>query len=190
LRFIFFQTNYLHRKVREISCGASYSTAISESRHFYYWGKLPNSPRGEATIYPQMQQELYDWKVKSIGSGSSFITVVSEGVAILWDAPVSGRYGLEGDAKSTVAPKFLDSLKNLEPIDVTAGYGHCCYIVRDNGSEESRTKLAAFPALPQPTENENLSTTKKATSGSAGSKSVGIKRDSSDANKSKSKKRK
>lgn len=100
-----------------------------------------------------MQQELYDWKVDGFGTGSSYITVVSGGTGIFWGLPVTGKFGLEGDVRSTVNPKFIDSFRHLYAADVSAGYGHCTYIVRkfvgkDTTAEQSESTLTALPHLP------------------------------------------
>lgn len=52
------------KQVRELVCGSTFSIALTVSKHFYFWGKMSNSPRGEASVYPKMQQELYDWPVR------------------------------------------------------------------------------------------------------------------------------
>ena len=57
--------NNRQKQIREVICGSTFSIAISVSKHFYFWGKMSNSPRGESAVYPKMQQELYDWPVKT-----------------------------------------------------------------------------------------------------------------------------
>ncbi|CAN0312369.1 unnamed protein product, partial [Ectocarpus fasciculatus] len=39
-----------HLKVTKVAAGAGCSLAITENGHLFYWGKLPNAPRGEATM--------------------------------------------------------------------------------------------------------------------------------------------
>lgn len=39
-----------HVKVANVAAGAGCSMAITTNGHLFYWGKLPNAPRGEATM--------------------------------------------------------------------------------------------------------------------------------------------
>lgn len=39
-----------HLTVNRVAAGAGCSLAITENGHLFYWGKLPNAPRGEATM--------------------------------------------------------------------------------------------------------------------------------------------
>ena len=37
--------------------------AVSQSKMLYFFGKMSNSPRGEAQMYPKLVQELYDFSI-------------------------------------------------------------------------------------------------------------------------------
>jgi len=63
--------------IREIYAGGSFSLAVSESRNLYFWGKLSNAPRGEATVYPVMSAELYNYPVRRVACGSNLIVVIA-----------------------------------------------------------------------------------------------------------------
>jgi alpha-tubulin suppressor-like RCC1 family protein len=63
--------------VREIYAGGSFSLVVTESRNLYFWGKLSNAPRGEATVYPVMSAELYNYPVRQVSAGSNLIVVVA-----------------------------------------------------------------------------------------------------------------
>jgi len=65
------------KQIRQIVGGSSFSIAISESKHLYYWGKISNAPRGEANMYPQIQSELYDYPVVSCSAGNNLVVVIS-----------------------------------------------------------------------------------------------------------------
>jgi len=65
------------KQIRQIVAGSSFSIAISESKHLYYWGKISNAPRGEANMYPQIQSELYDYPVVSCSAGNNLVVVIS-----------------------------------------------------------------------------------------------------------------
>merc|ERR1711871_552019 len=91
----------LRYAVDQLNCGNTYTCAITQQRQFYFWGKLPNSPRGESQMYPKAQEELYDFNVHSIGAGSQFIAVAADDYCMGWGKPVGGKLGLEGDAISS-----------------------------------------------------------------------------------------
>jgi len=146
------------KKVREITCGGSFSLAVSESRHLSYWGKMSNAPRGEATVYPQIQQELFDYPVRRLAAGSNLIVIVAgvnnrakkingaeagPCVGIAWGAPVGGKIGFEGDAKSSTNPKMLAAYDGLDVLKVSCGYGHVSLVAVNATPEEGETKAAA-----------------------------------------------
>ena len=55
---------------------------------------------------------------------------------------------MEGGAKSSTVPKYVDAVDDLFLCSVSAGYGHVCYVVRDRGRSEAATaKYTAFPTL-------------------------------------------
>jgi alpha-tubulin suppressor-like RCC1 family protein len=157
------------KQIREIVCGGSFTLAVSGSRNLYYFGKMSNAPRGEATVYPQMQQELFDYPVRRCAAGSNLIVVIAginnraKGIngatdgpccAIAWGMPVSGKLGFEGNAKSTTNPKMLSRLDGLDVTAVSCGYGHVSYVAANAGSETSSSSaaaavdaLASFPVL-------------------------------------------
>mmetsp|Transcript_18805 Transcript_18805/g.18920 ORF Transcript_18805/g.18920 Transcript_18805/m.18920 type:complete len:507 (-) Transcript_18805:155-1675(-) len=134
------------KQIREVYGGASFSLVISVSRHVYFFGKLPNSPRGEATIYPKIQQELYDWSVHSAAAGSTFVAVAAANEVVVWGAPVAGKFGVEGGGKNVSNPNFVQSVKDLRTLQVSAGYGHICMVVSDD-TDEARARLSEMPEL-------------------------------------------
>jgi hypothetical protein len=71
-------------QIREIFAGTTYCLAVSVSRHTYFFGILPNSPRGEASTYPRVMQELYDYPTSSVAGGSSWVMVHSDAAVIFW----------------------------------------------------------------------------------------------------------
>ena len=101
-------------------------------------------------MYPKVQEELYDFNVRTIGVGSQFIAVATKDSCLAWGRPVAGKFGLEGEAISSVKPKFVDSVKDLSIIKLSAGYGHLCFLV-DSKSEKSKSNLNfdMFPILSQ-----------------------------------------
>jgi alpha-tubulin suppressor-like RCC1 family protein len=140
------------KQITSIVCGSGHTLAVSASNHLYFWGKMANSPRGEAMVYPKMQQELYDWPVQSCAAGSNCVFVGSRSTtSIFWGLCVAGKYGLENDGKNSTNPQIVSSLGKLDVIDISCGYAHSCFVVVNGPVEkESQSKLDALPRLPAP----------------------------------------
>lgn len=139
------------RQVRHIFAGSTYSLAISLSAHTYFFGILPNSPRGEACTYPRVMQELYDYPAVQVGGGSSWVMVNSDNAhVIFWGTPTAGKFGLEGNARSSANPKFVSATDGFEVLSVVCGYGHCCMVVgRGEGQTEDqyRERMQSLPEI-------------------------------------------
>ena len=120
---------YPQKQIREIYCGSSYTLAISKSRHLYFCGILPNSPRGEACTYPRIQQELYAWSTHLATGGTSWVIAAADDACVFWGVPVAGKFGLDGDARSSSAPTFVTAVSDFRVCDVTCGYGHVAMVV-------------------------------------------------------------
>lgn len=134
------------KQIREVHGGNTFSLAVSVSRHVYFFGKLPNSPRGESQMYPKIQQELYDWSSHSVAAGSSCVLVAAAKDVVVWGVPVAGKFGVEGGGKNVSNPNFVESVKGLGAVSVSCGYGHCCMVVPDT-DEASRARMDALPEL-------------------------------------------
>lgn len=116
-------------------------------------------------MYPKIQDELYDWPVRCVGAGSSWIMVGAENACIAWGSPVAGKFGLEGDARQSIAPKFVEKVRGLIPVDISCGYGHCCTVFQlpereDNGSELAGL-LDSLPVIDLPLDTASSSNDKK-----------------------------
>ena len=75
-------------------------------------------------------------------------------VGIAWGAPVAGRLGLEGDAKSSTTPKRMTALDGLKVLRVACRYGHVSMVATNEEIDvEEAVKgapvdmLASFPVL-------------------------------------------
>lgn len=170
-------------QIRQIFAGSTYSLAVSASNHTYFFGILPNSPRGEACTYPRIMQELHDYPAEHVGGGSSWVMVASRAAAapssdvIFWGTPAAGKFGLEGNAKSSANPKFVAAAEGMKVLSLVCGYGHCCMVVRKaEGQDEDsyRDKMQAFPemAIEEPeVEEEKTSAPKAKGKGKATAKS-------------------
>lgn len=110
---------------------------------------MSNSPRGEAQTYPKIQDELYDWSVNSTAAGPNLIVVAADDSCVAWGVPVAGKIGLEANATSSSAPKYVDSVKGLVTSDVSCGYGHVCFIVSAApGASDASSLASRFPTYP------------------------------------------
>jgi hypothetical protein len=134
----------MSKKIREVYCGSSYTLAISKSRHVYFCGILPNSPRGEATTYPKVEQDLYAWTTHIAVGGSSFVVVAADDACVFWGAPVAGKVGLEADKKSSASPTFIKAVAGLQISDIGCGYGHIAMVV---SSTDANGKTQSFPSF-------------------------------------------
>jgi alpha-tubulin suppressor-like RCC1 family protein len=81
--------NHPQKQIVQIFAGSTYTLAISTSRHLYFWGKLSNSQRGEATMYPKMEMNLYGWKSRLCSGGSNSIFVAADDSIMGWGIPVA-----------------------------------------------------------------------------------------------------
>ena len=163
-------------QIMEVHAGYTFSLAVSKSRHVFFFGIMSNSPRGEAAMYPRIQQELYDWSARSVAVGSNTIFVSAADAVIAWGAPVAGKYGVEGGGKNCSIPNFIECVKGLTTINVSCGYGHCTMVVSDS-SPESKQRLAQLPQLTeQMVQNMSLQNAQNVDDDKESSKCKGKKR--------------
>eukprot|EP00752_Nemacystus_decipiens_P012106 g10731.t1 len=122
-----------HLTVNRVAAGAGCSLAITENGHLFYWGKLPNAPRGEATMYPKIVEDLSNWQTRSVSGSNGALLVAAETSTISWGASVAGElgYGEEGSRTST-KPKLVDALEGLTVMQVAMGYGHSLLLAKDD----------------------------------------------------------
>ena len=124
------------------SCGINHDGAL------FFWGILPNSPRGEATMYPKYIPELLDFDIEGVVLGSSFIVAnVGDGEYYIWGKPVAGRLGFAGGGKTSSKPVPMDAVDQYTRVTgVSAGYGHLTFDVE--GPAEVISSLPILPVLP------------------------------------------
>ena len=60
---------------------------------------------------------------------------------------MSGKFGLEGGATSSVNPKFVECIEDLRALKVNAGNGHLCFVV-DVPTDDDKKGKAALKACP------------------------------------------
>jgi hypothetical protein len=134
------------RQLRQLVSGSTFTLAISVSKQLYFWGKLSNSSRGEATMYPKLVDDLYNWKSAAVSAGSNLVVVSADEKLVGWGAPVAGLIGFDGGAKATVMPKLITGLDGSKVHDISCGYGHVCFVV-DPSTEAARASLAGLTRL-------------------------------------------
>ncbi|CAM9794178.1 unnamed protein product, partial [Phaeothamnion confervicola] len=61
-----------------VVAGASCSLGLGRAGHLWWWGKLANSPRGEATMRPVQFADLYDWQIRCAAAGGQAVLVASD----------------------------------------------------------------------------------------------------------------
>lgn len=144
---------------------------VSETKALYFWGKLSNSPRGEATMYPKIVDELCGFRTHRFSGTSNAVFVIADENVVAWGVPTCGKFGLDGGVKSSTVPKFVTDLSSFKPTQVACGYGHVCVLVKD--SAEVKDKLAQLSVLPVVAA---VDTTATAPSSSSSSSSSGKKR--------------
>ncbi len=140
------------KQVRSIVAGSSFSLCVTASGTLYHWGKMASAKGGESTMYPKIVTDLQTMPCgERVAAGHNSVIVGFNDCAVAWGAPPAGKFGLEGGARSSTVPKYVSEVDNLFVVDVSAGYGHVCYVVRDRGHDSTATtKYAAFPVLSAP----------------------------------------
>jgi len=140
------------KQVRHVVAGSSFSLCVTSNGLLHHWGKMASARGGESTMYPKMVTDLQTMPCgERLAAGHNSVLVGFNDCAVAWGAPPAGKFGLEGGARSSTVPKYVEAVDNLFLCSVSAGYGHVCYVVRDRGTDAAATaKYAAFPALPLP----------------------------------------
>ncbi|CAN0508413.1 unnamed protein product, partial [Laminaria digitata] len=82
-----------HLTVDRVAAGAGSSMAITSNGHLFYWGKLPNAPRGEATMYPKIVEDLSNWQTRSVTGSNGALLVAAETSTVSWGTSVAGELG-------------------------------------------------------------------------------------------------
>lgn len=119
-------------------CGSQCSMIITTEGHVYYWGK--HRSVGEATMRPTVMDFLANNGHVVQSCGGSLGTVVcstKNGNTVSWGQGPNGElgYGIEG-GKSSSKPKFVEGLDKCLVTRVACGYGHACFIVRNEDGED------------------------------------------------------
>lgn len=94
------------------------------------------------------------------------LTAPTSTVCVGWGVCVAGRFGLDGNMRSSTNPQFVTAVDSVDVVDVSCGYGHVCYVVTKK-SPEGRDVEELFPVLLDPTASSSTTTGKRAAGGAA-----------------------
>ena len=119
------------KHIRDISCGSTFSVAISRTRNLYYFGKIVNAPRSEATMYPKMMNELVGYPIRNVDCGQNLIMLSSSDLSIGWGVSVAGKLGFIGDTKGSTVPTLISKVNGLYVANISCGQYHCCMVVTE-----------------------------------------------------------
>ncbi len=136
-------------KLRHIFAGPTFSLGVSETGLLYHWGKMASARGGESTMYPKMEPATQTLPCGSrVAAGHNCVVLGFNDCSCVWGAPCAGYYGLEGGARSTTVPKYVEGINDLCVTNCSAGYGHVAYVVKDRGDNaEATRRFANFPKL-------------------------------------------
>ena len=120
------------KHIRDIAAGSTFSIAISRTRNLYYFGKISNAPRSEATMYPKMLNELVGYPIRMGECGQNCIILSSSDLAIGWGVAVSGKFGFQGDVKGSTIPTLISKVNGLYTSHISCGLYHTCMVVTED----------------------------------------------------------
>jgi alpha-tubulin suppressor-like RCC1 family protein len=138
-----------------VQAGSLCSLVLTNQGHVYYWGK--HRSVGEAVMRPQLVDALANNQhvVTHMGAGGQTVACTTNlGATVVWGQGPMGELGL-GDKKSSAKPAFVDSLHEIQILDLACGQGSMLYVVEDDTGlpvvdvEAVQAELAAI-AKPQP----------------------------------------
>ncbi|KAG5182395.1 regulator of chromosome condensation 1/beta-lactamase-inhibitor protein II [Tribonema minus] len=140
-----------HVTIKTLAAGGACSMALATTGHLYFWGKLPNAPRGEATMYPKIVEDLGNWSCRCMAASSQCIMVGAESSAVSWGQAIAGELGYgEGEdiPKTSRKPKILDALEGLTVTGVAMGLAHSVLLIDDTKDDDKAMikKLPKYPA--------------------------------------------
>lgn len=120
-----------------VSCGSAYTAAIGYAvlrsgavshagqSSFYMWGRVKSASQN-SWMYPQVEDDLRGWNLKTFACGSAHTVVSADASVIAWGPQCAcGELGYgEGEKKSSARPKKCDDLEKLQVSQVACGMAH------------------------------------------------------------------
>lgn len=126
--------------------GSSVCLLKTSNGQVYYWGK--HKTGGEAVMRPQLVDALANnfHIVSQCAAGAQTVVCCTEGAqTVAWGQGPHGELGL-GIAKSSAAPKFVESLTACRIQSLACAYGTTLYVVKDDDAED-KAAIAKLPLL-------------------------------------------
>jgi alpha-tubulin suppressor-like RCC1 family protein len=120
--------------------GAHCSLVLTGNGHVYYCGK--HRSVGEATMRPALVDVLANnaHVVTALDAGGQTVVCSTQnGVTVSWGVGQTGELGYgAGNPKSSAKPKFLENLDSVLVTDVSCGYGHTLFLIRNEDNEDKK----------------------------------------------------
>eukprot|EP00979_Chaetoceros_neogracilis_P015689 scaffold6388_cov267-Chaetoceros_neogracile.AAC.1 len=120
--------------------GAHCSLVLTGNGHVYYFGK--HRSVGEATMRPALVDVLANNShvVNALDAGGQTVVCsTTNGVTVSWGVGQAGELGYgAGNPKSSAKPKFIEKLDKVLITDVSGGYGHTLFLIRDEDEEDKK----------------------------------------------------
>lgn len=123
--------------------GAHCSLVLTGNGHVYYCGK--HRSVGEATMRPALVDVLANnaHVVTALDAGGQTVVCSTQnGVTVSWGVGQTGELGYgAGNPKSSAKPKFLEKLDKVLVTDVSCGYGHTLFLIRNEDDEDKKVMV-------------------------------------------------
>lgn len=121
------------------ACGSLHSLVLTKKGHVYYWGR--HRALDDATMKPVLVEALannsHDVTAMACGNQSIFCSTAL-GANVSWGGGPYGELGYgEKGAKSSIHPNFVEAIDKCVVTQVSAGYGHVLYILRNEDKEDT-----------------------------------------------------
>jgi hypothetical protein len=130
-------------------------------------------------MYPKIEADTQTMPCGNrLAVGNNTVIVGFNDCAVAWGTLPAGTLGFEGDIKKkgSTKPMYLENINDLHVVDVSAGYGHVMYTLKDKGDNVAFTKkFNSFPKFTLELANDLAATA--AAIVTANSNHVGEKRD-------------
>jgi len=135
----FKNTFFANNSAVNAACGSLHSLVQTKKGHVYYWGRL--RAMDDAAMKPVLLEALannsHDVTSMACGNQSIFCSTAL-GATVSWGGGPYGELGYgEKCAKSSVNPNFVNAIDKCIVTQVSAGYGHVIYILRNEDKEDN-----------------------------------------------------
>ncbi len=123
-----------------VVAGTHCSLVLTDNGHVYYCGK--HRSVGEATMRPALIDVLAN-NMHVVGAfdagGMTVFCSTKNGVTVSWGNGQMGELGYgAGNPKSSSKPKFVEKLDKVLICEISCGYGHSLFTIRDEDDEDKK----------------------------------------------------